>query len=146
MLNPQTWSRTSFAVAYVMYWGSSEKTVLDICLPSISSSPRSYKLLTDRFTVFQMCVVHHQMLNTCIPCLELPLTWGADSHTGTLCGQTIPPLSVFLHRQHSSLLQLLLRTALPTPPLMQEHRKMSREQGQGKRKEKEVVSVLPREK
>lgn len=79
-------------------------------LPGVSASSRCSKPSTNRLTLFQMCVLHHQMLSTWRPCLKL--LQGADSHTGTLCGETIQPLSVFVFCQHSS---LLLRKIPPAP-------------------------------
>lgn len=90
---------------------------------------------------------------------------GADSHTGTLCGETIQPLSVFLPRQqalltatttfknnpppHPTHTHTIIAAAATSPHfLVHEHRKMSRKQARTGREEgkKKVVSVWPREK
>ncbi|MEQ2220080.1 hypothetical protein ILYODFUR_001545 [Ilyodon furcidens] len=51
------------------------------------------------FLIFQMRF-YQQMLSTCIPCLKLPLR--ADSHTGSLCNETIQPLSMFSTPHYSN--------------------------------------------
>ena len=83
---------------------------------------------------------------------------GADSHTGTLCGETIQTLSVFLPRQRALLTPATsFKNPTPSPHthtttsphfLVHEHRKMSRKQARTGREEgkKKVVSVWPRQK
>lgn len=92
------------------------------------ASPCCSKPSTDYLTLFQMCVSQHQMLSTCIPCPELLLR--ADSHTGTLCGETIHQLSVFLPYRAPRWSNCFQES----PPLLmrahrRERKKMSRKRG-----------------
>lgn len=91
-----------------------KKTVLDCCLPlpSVSSSLFYSKPFTNCLTLFQMFILHYQMLSTCIPCLKL--LRGADSHTA--CDETIQPLCVPLSPVLLTATTAFKKKSTPTPP------------------------------
>lgn len=93
---------------------------MDFCLqlPSVSSP------------LFQMSMLHYQMLSTCIPCLKL--LQGADSHTVNVAVKQYN-LSVSLSHQCSSLLQLLLRQNPPPPHSTPVHGHRKKKNGHGAR-------------